>query len=184
MKGIIFNLLEEVVRRDLGDAEWGYVLQDADVNGAFASQSSYPDVELRKLIAAVAKRSSKTPGEALQWFGRYSMPLLAQHYPAFFASQSSARSFILTLNDIIHPEVRRLFPGAGVPVFDFDMSSPDCLTVGYHSTRKLCALAHGFIEGAADHYQETVSVEQSSCMHRGDAKCVFQIRFSPRVEGA
>lgn len=105
------------------------------------------------------------------------MPFLRTMYPAFFDSQTSTRSFILTLNDIIHPEVRRLFPGADVPVFDFDTSVPDALTLGYHSPRKLCALAHGFIEGAADHYGETVDVEQTECMHRGDAKCVFQLRF-------
>jgi hypothetical protein len=184
VKGIVFNLLEQLVRQEFGQAEWDHVRQDADVDGTFTSLSTYPDGVLRKLIAAVGKRASKTPGEALQWFGRHSMPLLATQYPHFFAAQNSTRSFILTLNDIIHPEVRRLYPGADVPVFDFDTSSPDELTLGYRSTRKLCALAHGFIEGAADHYGEGVEVEQSECMHRGDAKCVFQLRFRRSVLGS
>lgn len=180
MKGIVFNLLEQLVRREFGDPEWGRILQDADVDGAFASLDTYPDGVLRKLVAAVGKRAQQTPGEALQWFGRHSMPLLAREYPHLFAAQHSTRDFVLTLNDIIHPEVRRRYPGADVPVFDFDTSVPDALTLGYHSPRRLCALAHGFIEGAADHYGETVEVEQSECMHRGDAKCVFQLRFHPR----
>jgi len=182
MKGIVFNLLEELVRREFGDAEWSRVVQDAEVDSAFTSLDSYPDAVLRRLVAAVGKRAQKTPGEALQWFGRHTMPLLATQYPHLFAAQKSTRSFILTLNDIIHPEVRRLYPGADVPVFDFDTSSPDALTLGYHSPRRLCALAHGFIEGAADYYGETVDVEQSECMHRGDAKCVFQLRFSTRAQ--
>lgn len=177
MKGVVFNLLEELVRKEFGESEWHRVRQDADVDASFDSLATYPDAVLRKLVAAVARRAQKTPGEALQWFGRHSMPLLALRYPALFDSQDSARSFILTLNDIIHPEVRRQYPGADVPVFDFDSSIPDTLTVGYHSPRKLCALAHGFIEGAADHYGETVDVEQTTCMHRGDPKCVFQLRF-------
>ena len=182
VKGVIFNLLEELVRREFGESEWDHVRQDADVDSAFTSLDTYPDAVLRKLVAAVAKRAQKTPGEALQWFGRHSMPLLASRYPTFFATQSSTRSFILTLNDIIHPEVRRLYPGADVPNFSFDTSSPDELTVGYQSPRKLCALATGFIEGAADHYGETVDVEQSECMHRGDAKCVFRLRFRSRAQ--
>lgn len=181
VKGIVFNLLEQLVRQEFGQAEWDHVRQDADVDGAFTSLDTYPDAALRKLIAAVGKRAQKTPGEALQWFGRHSMPLLASQFPQLFAGQDSTRSFILTLNDIIHPEVRRLYPGADVPVFDFDTSLPDALTLGYRSPRKLCALAHGFIEGAADHYGESVEVEQSECMHRGDAKCVFQLRFSARA---
>ena len=182
MKGIVFNLLEQLVRQEFGESEWSHVMQDADVDGTFTSLGSYPDAVLRRLIAAVGKRASKTPGEALQWFGRHSMPLLAIQYPHFFAAQDSTRSFVLTLNDIIHPEVRRRYPGADVPVFDFDTSSPDTLTLGYQSPRKLCALAHGFIEGAADHYGESVEVEQSQCMHRGDARCVFQLRFSTRAQ--
>ena len=181
MKGIVFNLLEQLVRQEFGESEWDHVRQDADVDGAFTSLDTYPDAELRKLVAAVGKRAQKTPGEALQWFGRHSMPLLASQYPHFFDAQKSTRSFILTLNDIIHPQVRKLYPGADVPVFDFDTSSPDGLTLGYQSPRKLCALAHGFIEGAADHYGEIVEVEQSQCMHRGDAKCVFRLRFGSRA---
>ena len=181
MKGVIFNLLEEVVRREFGEAEWNHVRQDADVDASFTSLDTYPDAVLRKLVAVVAKRAHQTPGEALQWFGRFSMPVLASQYPAFFATQNSARAFVLTLNDIIHPEVRRLYPGAEVPNFDFDTTSPDELVLGYQSPRKLCALATGFIEGAADHYGETVDVEQSECMHRGDAKCVFRLRFRPRA---
>ena len=178
MKGVVFNLLEELVRKEFGASEWHQVREEADVDASFDSLTTYPDAVLRKLIAAVGKRAQKTPGEALQWFGRYSMPLLASRYAPLFNSQSSTRSFILTLNDIIHPEVLRLYPGADVPVFDFDTSVPDALTVGYQSPRKLCLLTHGFIEGAADHYGETVDVEQSTCMHRGDAKCTFQIRFA------
>jgi hypothetical protein len=180
VKGVVFNLLEQLVCKEFGESGWRHVLQDADVDGSFTSLDTYPDTVLRKLVAAVGKRAQKTPGEALQWFGRHSMPLLFLKYPQFFDSQTSTRSFILTLNDIIHPEVRRLYPGADVPWFDFDTSSPDTLLLGYQSPRKLCALAHGFIEGAADHYGESVDVEQSQCMHRGDAKCVFVLRFSGR----
>ena len=159
-----------------------HVRQDADVDAAFTSLDTYPDAVLRKLVAAVGKRAHKTPGEALQWFGRHSMPLLASQYPHFLRHAE--------LDAILHPDAERhhsprgpqALSGADVPVFDFDTSSPDELTLGYQSPRKLCALAHGFIEGAADHYGETVDVEQSECMHRGDAKCVFQLRFRPSAQ--
>ena len=37
MKGVIFNLLEELVRREFGESEWEHVRQDADVDSAFTS---------------------------------------------------------------------------------------------------------------------------------------------------
>ena len=181
MKGIVFNLLEELVRRDHGETTWDALLESAGLDGAYTSLGSYADEELIKLVAAASKALQKSPGTILRWFGRNAMPLLAEKYPSFFSSQSSARRFLLTLNEIIHPEVRKLYPGAVVPVFDFDSTSPDILLVGYKSERKLCALAQGFVEGAADHYGEELAFEHLHCMHRGDDKCVFGIQFRKRA---
>jgi predicted hydrocarbon binding protein len=50
--------------------------------------------------------------------------------------------------------------------------------MAFDSPRKLCALAHGFIEGAGDHFGETLNVEHISCMHRGDPKCLLGIRVA------
>src|SRR5262249_15010121 len=115
------------------------------------------------------------PDEIIRWFGRKSLPLLAQRYPQFFVGHKSARTFLLTLNDVIHTEVRKIYPGAEVPEFDYDSSSPDVLVMGYRSRRKLCALAQGFIEAAASHFEEDLIFQQPMCMHRGDDKCVFRI---------
>ena len=49
--------------------------------------------------------------------------------------------------------------------------------MGYQSARRLCALAHGFIEGAAAHFGETLVFEHLKCMHNGDPKCQFRIAF-------
>ncbi len=181
MKGVVFNLLEELVRRERGEDGWDSLLAASGVDGAFTSLGSYADTDLVKLVHAIAADSGMSADETLRWFGRQAMPLLAERYPQFFAPHSSTRAFLLTLNDIIHAEVRKLYPGAHVPVFDYDMSSPDVLVVGYQSPRRMCALAQGFTEGAADHFNENVLFEHSACMHRGDPKCLFLLRFSPRT---
>src|SRR5580658_3797580 len=105
------------------------------------------------------------------------MAVLAAKYPKFFRAHKSTQTFLLTLNDIIHPEVRKLYPGADVPVFDFDTSSEDVLLMSYRSQKKLCALAHGFIEGASSYYGQTVHFDQVKCMLKGDDECVFRISF-------
>ena len=181
MKGIVFNLLEELMRRHHGEDTWDALLEEAGVRGAYTSLGSYDDAELVKLVGAAAALLQQPPETILRWFGRNAMPSLAEKFPAFFASQKATRPFLLTLNEIIHPEVRKLYPGADVPVFDFDVSSPETLVIGYSSRRKLCALAWGFIEGAADHYGETVTLEHLECMHRGDPKCVFRVVITAAV---
>ena len=183
MKGIVFNLLEEVIRRDRGDDAWDDLLAAAEVDGAFTSLGSYPDSELERLVECAAVTYDRSPDEVLRWFGRRAMILLAERYPEFFERSTSTRAFLFTLNDIIHPEVRKLYPGAAVPTFDFETVGADVLRMGYQSARHLCALAEGFIEGAADWYQEDADVSQSECVRRGDARCVFDVRF-PLAGGA
>ena len=178
MKGIVFNLLADLVRRDFGDDAWDDLLDAAKASGAYTSLGTYEDEEMYRLVAAASAALQRTPGDILRWYGRGAMPMLAQKYPHFFAAPESTRPFLLTLNHIIHPEVRKLYPGAEVPEFAYPDSGADTLVMEYRSARQLCMLAEGFIAGAADHFGEDVVIEQSECMHRGDARCVFHLTFA------
>lgn len=178
MKGVVFNLLEEVVCEHHGDAAWDDLLDAAGVSGSYTSLGSYPDVEMGKLLQAASTALDMPPNEALRWFGREAMSRLAKRYPAFFLAYKSVRPFLLSLNSIIHPEVHKLYPGACCPHFDFEEAADGALLMGYQSPRKFCALAHGFIEAVAAHYHNTVAVAHRQCMHYGDAKCVIRVAFS------
>jgi hypothetical protein len=178
MKGIIFNLFEEVVVEEHGDDTWEDMLERADIDGAYTAVGSYPDHQFISLLEAMPSGAGQSPEELLRWFGARAIPLLARRYPVFFEGHTSTRSFLLTLNDIIHPEVRKLYPDADVPVFDFDTPSNNgTLVVGYRSGRKLCNLAEGFIYGASAHFGEQVTIEQPHCMHRGDERCEIACHF-------
>ncbi len=175
MKGIIFNLLEEIVRREYGEDTWDALLETSHLDGSYTSLGNYPEEQLQKLVAAASIALAMPPAALIRWFGRHAIPLLAVKYPRFFVAHQSPRRFLLSLNDIIHTEVRKLYPGADVPIFDYDTSSPEVLLMGYKSPRRLCLLAEGFIEGVAVYYGEAVQIEQLTCMHRGDERCLFKI---------
>ena len=184
MKGIVFNLLEEVIRRQHGEDTWDNLLAAAQVDGVYTSMGNYWDDDLRKLVGAAAESLQKPPGEVIRWFGFHALPLMAEKYPVFFDGHSSARPFVLTLNSIIHPEVRKAYPGADVPVFDFDVADARHLLIGYQSARRLCAFAQGLIEGAGVYFNEEVVFEHLRCMHQGDDKCLFRVAFAPKARAA
>jgi Haem-NO-binding len=179
VKGIIFNLLEQIVRREYGDTIWDDLLETAQVDGAYTSLGNYPDDHLYRLVHSASSALNLPPDAIIKWFGRNALPLLAHKYPQFFDPHQSTRTFLLTLNDVIHTEVRKLYPGAEVPEFDYDTSSATVLLMGYRSPRKLCLLAEGFTEAAAAHYGETLAFVHLQCVSRGDEKCLFQISFTP-----
>jgi hypothetical protein len=175
VKGVVYNLLEECVSSEYGEDTWDDLLESAGLDGVYTSLGSYPDEELFSLVAAASDALGQPADSIIRWFGRCAMPLLASQYPGFFEPHANTRAFVLTLNGIIHPEVRKLYSGADVPTFTFDGSSDDLLVMGYRSKRKLCAFAEGLLEGAAIHYGEEIAIEQPRCMLRGDERCVLEI---------
>ena len=178
MKGVVFNLLEEVVAQQFGQEVWENLIDKAEVSGAYTSLGSYSDEELVALVATSAEVLGKTPSEILRWFGQSAMPLLATRYPSFFEPHRSSRDFVLSVNKVIHPEVRKLYAGASCPFFHFKPGENGSMMMSYHSERKLCMLAQGFIEGAASHYHDHAEVHHRECMHNGDEKCLLQIKWT------
>ena len=179
MKGVVFNLLEEVVVRHHGADVWDDLLDAAGVAGSYTSIGSYPDAEIEALVAAGASALGLNRAAVLRWFGQEAMTVLSERYSAFFEPHSSARPFVLSVNSIIHPEVRKLYAGAGCPHFHFREESADGpLLMTYQSPRRLCALAQGFVEGASAHYGERVDFQHLQCMDHGDASCEFKVSWN------
>ncbi len=177
MKGIVFNLFEQTVVEAHGEVMWETLLDTTGLDGVYTSLGSYPDAEFFSLVAATSAALAVPADEVVSGFGRHAMSLFAERYPHLFTGHSETRSFVLTLNDIIHPEVRKLYPGAIVPEFAFDASDPAGLAMDYYSPRKLCAFAEGLLFGAADHYGQAIRIEQPKCMNRGDRRCRLEIAF-------
>ncbi|MEI2790490.1 MAG: heme NO-binding domain-containing protein [Steroidobacteraceae bacterium] len=98
------------------------------------------------------------------------------------------RHLLAALNDVVHAEVRKLYPDSIVPDFTMlddagaDGAADAPIRLRYESPRGLCLLAEGLVLGAADHFGERLAVTQTSCRHRGDAECILEA--SPLAEGA
>jgi hypothetical protein len=175
--GIIFNLLEEAVVRRFGAEAWSAMLAHVGSSG-YLPFDRYPDEDLFVLLEALPVDRETTAPERLRWFGRAAVPLLAERYPMIFAPHRSAESFLLTLNQLLHPGGPP--PGAEGGPLDLEVleSGPDAdLVLGYRSTRRLCALAEGFVTGAADWYGERVRIVQPRCMLEGEERCALVCTF-------
>ncbi len=179
MKGVIFNIVERAITAEHGEATWDALLDAADVDGAYTALGDYPDDELYRLVAA-GSAALGVPDRALtRQLGHASLLTLSERYPQFFAPHTKTLDFVLTLNDVIHPEVRKLHRAADPPWFDFETTPEGDLIVGYHSSRRLCDLAEGMLGGAASYFGEQATIKHDSCLRDGDTACVLRCRFSP-----
>ena len=176
MKGVVFNILEEVVVDAHGEDIWDEFLEKAGVNGAYTSLGNYSDDELTTLVETAASATDMTAGEFLRWFGERALPRLRDRYPVLFEDCRSGRSLILSVNSFIHPEVRKLYAGASCPFFHLN-ETPRGVIMGYQSSRRMCDLAHGFVNGVAHLFDERIDVEHRKCMNKGDERCLMELSW-------
>lgn len=50
MKGVVFNVLEQVVSAEHGEDTWDRLLDEADLDGAYTSLGSYEDADRAKAL--------------------------------------------------------------------------------------------------------------------------------------
>ena len=177
MKGIIFTMVEDAVVAEHGEAAWDGLLTDAGLEGTYTALGDYPDAELVALVEAGSSRLGTDPDDLTRHLGHAALLGLSRRYPQFFAPHGAARPFLLTLNDVIHAEVRKLHPEAQPPDFWFDASDPQTVRVHYRSRRRLCMLAEGMISGAATYFGERALITQTSCLRDGADHCVLETTF-------
>jgi hypothetical protein len=176
MKGVVFQLLEDVAQREHGHEAWHELLALAgghDETWSPAEQSTLAD------LGHVHRTVDLDAQSALRRTGRRAIPLLANLHPQLFANADCTRTFLLALSGAVIVDVAR-----GLirwPAVDSDfriLPAPDGdFFLGYRSRTHPCVLVEGLIQGAADYFGEAVSVVQLKCTGRGDNRCLFWINF-------
>lgn len=175
MKGLIFNIVEEIVT-ELYDADtWDDLLAAAAVDGAYTALGNYDDQQLLAIVDAASTATGIEADDLWRTVGRHALPKLAARLPGIEERTGSSLAFLLSVNDIIHPEVRTLYPEAVPPVFEFT-EGDDGLVVRYRSARRLDALAEGLMIGCGDLFGETVAVETMTGDTTPD-EALFRVRF-------
>ncbi|MCA9034176.1 MAG: heme NO-binding domain-containing protein [Planctomycetaceae bacterium] len=181
MKGIVFTLLNELVEKQFGLAMWDAVLMDSGESGIYTAAASYPDQSILNLVMSLSARSGLPPDDLIRAFGTYMVSGFAEQYPDFFPPGISAKELLMSVQGIIHVEVKKLFPDAILPQFEYEDTSPTTLTMKYRSPRSLCVLAEGLIDGTGTFFGEKISREHSQCVKRGDRFCQFDLTFGGRT---
>ena len=177
MKGVIFNILEELVIDTAGITAWNAILETLTLKGIYTAGQSYPDEELFALVGEISTRLNQPAADVVGHFGEYLFHQLNQRYPEFTTEQPDLRAFLKSVHDVIHVEVRKLYETPNLPTITCHEPSEDLLVMEYHSPRQLCILAEGLIRGAATHYKTPIEMTHPVCMHQGADHCDLVIRF-------
>jgi Haem-NO-binding len=174
--GVIFTSL-----RDYLTSEYGTELTQNVFSGQpmFLLSESYDDALLLGLVERAASATGREVDDVVHEFGVFTaLTTFTRLYPAFFAVAPSAREFLLTVETRIHELVRATIPNAAPPQLRVDEHGADGVRIDYSSPRRLCVLLRGLVQGTARHYGEVATIEEPTCMLRGDPTCTFEIRLA------
>lgn len=177
MKGVIFNVLEEMVIEQAGMSCWNEILDELSMAGIYTAGQSYPDSELFALVEKISARLELPMADVVGAFGEFLFTQLAERYPVFIEQQPTLRGFLKSVDEVIHVEVRKLFESPSLPSFEYLDGDDGSLVMIYRSPRQLCLLAEGLSRGAAKHYGQAVQIHQRRCTHQGDEQCEIVVQF-------
>jgi len=183
MKGIIFTYLEEFVIENYGIEALDDLLENTSLiteGGIFVAPGNYPDEDLMALVKAASEKTKTPVNDIVFLFGKFVLSKFHTDYSEFFEGISTTKELLLSIQDIIHDEVKKLYPDAILPDFEYEDKAPDTLVMIYKSPRGLCQLAKGLIAGAGIHFNETISINEPECIHNGAEKCRFELSFNDK----
>lgn len=157
MKGVVFTEFIEFVENSFGFDAVDTMIEDSGLNGVYTQAGNYPFEEMLALIVALSKIQKVEVNELLEKYGEHLFDRLAGLYQNI-NKFSSAFDIIAHVDNIIHPEVHKLYPDAELPSFRLITQEPNKLTLEYMSNKSLHYLAKGLILGVAKYYKEDLIV--------------------------
>lgn len=177
MKGMVFTefftMVEDVFGEDMVDH-----LIDAtqpESLGAYTAVGSYDYAELEAMVVELSSETNTDVSTLLQAFGKHLGAQFASKYSVFFVDAGDTFSLLREIDRHIHVEVKKLYPDAELPEFDFENVTDNQMVLNYRSTRPLADLAHGLIVQTALHFDETVEVQLEKSKEANINICKFTI---------
>ena len=179
MRGIIYTALADMVESKYGLDVWHKMLDDCELQhgGSYTAGGDYSDKELFCLVEKLCTLLDIPQNVALRAFGHYLIGSLLSEHRGYIEKHDNLKSFLMSIDNVIHVDVEKLYPGASTPFLRYIDRDEDKLTIFYSSSRKLCFLAEGLIYGAAEYFNCAIQLDHVNCMHDGDDYCRFEIVF-------
>jgi len=176
MKGVVFTEFMELVENRMGLEMLDRIITEANLpnDGAYTSVGTYDHAELVRLVQALSNATGNSVPQLIHMFGEHLFHRFSVNYKPLFADTHNTFDFLSRIDDVIHVEVRKLYPDAELPTLPCERPAPGRLVMHYSSPRGFGDLAEGLIAGCIKHYGETIDVTRTDLPKEG---ALHRVRF-------
>ena len=170
------TFFSDQVIKNSGLATWQQMLDSTGLDGVYTAGGNYPDQDLVRLLVTYSEIRGEPISHLIHHTGRQLLDQFSESYGVFFEGHESFFNFLESVEDVIHVEVKKLYPDAELPTFEYERISEQQLNLHYRSQRKLCDLALGLVARSAEYFDVDCSVVHGErCLNKGDDFCQLEV---------
>lgn len=175
MNGMMFTEFMEMVETAWSLDMVDRLIEQAGVSGAYTAIGVYPHQEMLALLGALSTQTGTPVPDLVRDFGKHLFGRFALAYPRFFQDVANSLDFLADIEGIVHAEIRKVYPDADLPSFEVERI-PDGLVLNYYSSHAFVDLAHGLIEGCAQHFGDRIQVVREAPREDSGAQATFIVK--------
>ncbi len=175
MKGLVFTEFLEMVETHFSPEIAERIIDASALPSGriYTTLGTYDHDEIVQLVTHLSEETKISVPDLLFTFGKYLFGQFVANHPWALDGVESSLDFLQNVHDYIHVEVRKLYPDAELPRFDYDTSKAGRLIMHYRSTRPLADLAHGLIVGCIEHYGEKIDLQRQNLFDETETSVRF-----------
>ena len=161
MHGIFHVELQHFIESNYGPDVWRAAKKQAGLEDRFyMTVSLYLDSEAFAIAEVVSELTGASKAHLFEDFGKFIAPHLLGMCTSLIDPSWRTAEMLLNTEDIIHKVVRMKNPGAAPPQLKFRRIGDNELLFYYNSPRQMSSVARGIMKGIADHYGETLTIQE------------------------
>lgn len=156
MKGIVFTEFLEMVEEKFGIETLDYIIynQELKSKGIYTTVGTYDFVEMLILISNLSEKVKIPIQDLIYEYGLYFFNILTNNHSDIFEIYKTPMDLLESVENHIHVEVRKLYPGAELPTFKIVRQKDNEMEMIYYSERSLYMFAKALIEKTFEHYNK------------------------------
>lgn len=178
MKGLVFTEFLEMVEDVFSPEVADDIIESSKLEsgGSYTAIGNYDYHEILELVTHLSQKTDIPVPDLVQTFGKHLFGQFVAKFPVFFENVESSFDLLSKVEDYIHIEVRKLYPDAELPSFEYERPNPLTLKMTYRSTRPFADLAHGLIAACITHFKEDVAIQREDLSPDGTAASFVLIK--------
>lgn len=182
MKGIVFTEFLEMVEQEFGLETLDKIITESKLEseGVYTSVGTYDFFEMQELLTHLSAETNIPVNDLIYAYGLYFFQILTKHHRDIFSLYTSPLEMLASIENHIHVQVRKIYPGAELPTFKILDQKEDYLEMIYFSERSMYMFAKGLMEKTFEHYNENSKIE-FELLEEDGSKVKFMIHQQPNA---